>query len=81
MTVNIGSGDGTSPGDTTVGTNIVGTLKFGSATAANVTTFQNAINLNGANRTIQVDDDIRLRPPTMRGSPASSPTAPARPGS
>ena len=56
LTVNIGSGTALTWG-TTVGTNIVGTLKFGSATAANVTTFQNAINLNGATRTIQVDDN------------------------
>lgn len=56
MTVNIGSGTALTWGST-VGTNIVGTLKFGSASAANVTTFQNAINLNGANRTIQVDDN------------------------
>jgi fibronectin-binding autotransporter adhesin len=56
MTVNIGSGTALTWG-TTVGTNIVGTLKFGSASAANVTTFQNAVNLNGANRTIQVDDN------------------------
>jgi autotransporter-associated beta strand protein len=56
MTVNIGGGTALTWG-TTVGTNIVGTLKFGSATAANVTTFQNAVNLNGANRVIQVDDN------------------------
>jgi fibronectin-binding autotransporter adhesin len=57
LTVNIGSGTALTWG-TTVGTNIVGTLKFGSATAANVTTFQNAVNLNAATRTIQVDDNI-----------------------
>jgi fibronectin-binding autotransporter adhesin len=56
LTVNIGSGSALTWG-TTVGSNIVGTLKFGSPTAANVTTFQNRINLNGANRTIQVDDN------------------------
>jgi fibronectin-binding autotransporter adhesin len=56
LTVNIGSGSALTWG-TTAGTNIVGTLKFGSATAAYVTTFQNAINLNGANRTIQADDN------------------------
>ena len=42
---------------TSVGSQIVGTLKFSSSTAANVTTFRNAVNLSGANRTIQVDDN------------------------
>ncbi|MCC6126681.1 MAG: autotransporter-associated beta strand repeat-containing protein [Pirellulales bacterium] len=46
---------GNAPAD--VGSRIVGTLKFGSTTAGNVTTFENAINLNGGNRTIQVDDN------------------------
>ena len=42
---------------TNVGSQIVGTLKFGSPTAASSVTFQNGINLNGADRTIQVDDN------------------------
>jgi fibronectin-binding autotransporter adhesin len=36
---------------------IVGTLKFGSTTSANVVTFQNNVDLGGADRTIQVDDN------------------------
>ena len=35
----------------------MGTLKLSSTTAANVTTLQNAVNLNGADRTIFVDDN------------------------
>ena len=41
----------------TTGNNIKGTLMLGSTTSANVTTFQNGLNLNGANRTIQVTDN------------------------
>lgn len=41
----------------TVGTNLIGTLKLGSRTSMNVTTFQNPLILNGATRTIQVDDN------------------------
>lgn len=41
----------------TIGTNIVGTLMLNSPTAGNVTNFQNRLNLNGADRTIQVDDN------------------------
>ena len=55
MTVNIGSGTATLDWGTAVGSGIVGTLKFGSSTANNVTTFQNSINLNGADRTIYVE--------------------------
>ena len=42
---------------TNVGSQIVGTLKFGSPTATSSVDFQNDINLNGADRTIQVDDN------------------------
>ena len=42
---------------TTLGSGIVGTLKFGSPTAANVVNFQNGIDLGGADRTIQVNDN------------------------
>jgi fibronectin-binding autotransporter adhesin len=42
---------------TTVGTNLVGTLKFGHETATNQTLFQNGLNLNGAVRTIDVADN------------------------
>ena len=40
-----------------MGTNIIGTLKFGSSTSQNVTIFRNPVNLNGADRTINVDDN------------------------
>jgi len=56
MTVNVGNGAALTWG-TTVGTHLVGTLKLGSATAANVTTFQNSIDLNNGDRTVQVDDN------------------------
>ena len=42
---------------TTVGSQIVGTLKLNSPSAAAVTTFQNNVDLGGANRTIFVDDN------------------------
>lgn len=58
MTVNIGNDLRLLTWGNTVGTNVVGTLKFGSLTAANVTTFQNPINLSGAMRVIQVNDNI-----------------------
>ncbi|HLA83176.1 MAG TPA: C1 family peptidase, partial [Thermoguttaceae bacterium] len=57
MTVRVNNGTGTLTWGTTVGTNIVGTLKFGSETAGNVVTFQNGINLNAATRTIDVQDN------------------------
>ena len=63
---------------TTVGSQIVGTLKLSSATAANVTTFQNTVNLNGADRTIFVDDnpnstaDNAVMSGAISGSGASS---------
>ncbi len=53
LTVNIGGGAALQWG-TTVGTNIVGNFRFGSVTANNKTLFQNAIDLNGADRTILV---------------------------
>ena len=56
MTVNIGNGAALAWG-TSVGSQIVGTLKFGSATAANTVTFSNNVNLGGANRTVNVDDN------------------------
>jgi autotransporter-associated beta strand protein len=46
---------GAAPGD--VGGKLVGTLKFGSTSAAATTTFQNPIALGSTNRTIQVDDN------------------------
>ena len=62
MVVNIGGNAtpdtlawGTAPGD--VGSKLVGTLKFGSTTAAAVTTFQNSLDLGSTDRTIQVDDN------------------------
>ncbi len=62
MTVNIGGQAtpitlswGSAPGD--VGTKIVGTLKFGSTSAAAATTFQNSIALGSVDGTIQVDDN------------------------
>ena len=63
MTVSIGSASsptaltwGSAPAD--IGSKIVGILKLSSTTAGAVTTFQNAINVNGADRTIQVDDNV-----------------------
>ncbi len=40
-----------------IGSRILGTLKLSSPTATNVTMLQNSINLGGADRTIQVDDN------------------------
>ena len=57
LAVRINGGTSTLTWGSTVGTNIVGTLMLNSPTAANVTTFQNGINLNGADRTIQVADN------------------------
>ncbi len=53
FTVNLGSGTPLVWG-TTVGTNLVGPLRFGSTTANNKTLLQNAIDLNGADRTVYV---------------------------
>ena len=58
LTVDIG-GNGTGTGGTivwgtTISTNIVGTLMFGSLTASSETNFLNPIDLNGESRTIQV---------------------------
>jgi autotransporter-associated beta strand protein len=57
MNVNIGGAGASVTWGTTVGTNLVGTLKFGSTTAANVTTLQNPIALGTSTRTVQVDDN------------------------
>ena len=57
LTVNVGGSSGTVTWGSTVGTNLVGTLKFGSVTAANVVTFQNPIALGSSTRTVQVDDN------------------------
>ena len=69
MTVNIGghATPSTLTWGTTVGTNIVGTLKLGSASSQSQTNFRNSINLNGADRTIQVDSN-----PYGAGSPYST---------
>jgi fibronectin-binding autotransporter adhesin len=56
MIVNIGGGTALTWG-TSVGSQIVGTLKLGSQTATSITMFRNAIDLGGADRTIQVDDN------------------------
>jgi fibronectin-binding autotransporter adhesin len=59
LTVNVGN-QGTPSTLTwgnTPGSNIIGTLKFGSTTSQNVTTFRNPVNLNGVDRTINVDDN------------------------
>ena len=56
MTVNIGNGAALTWG-TSAGSQIVGTLDLNSPSAAAVTTFQNKVALNGATRTIFVDDN------------------------
>ena len=55
LTVNIGGG--TLAWGAGVGSGLMGTLKFGSPSAANLVTFQNLLDLGGANRTIFVDDN------------------------
>jgi autotransporter-associated beta strand protein len=61
MTVTIGGGSGTALGwgsaPADVGNKIVGTLKLSSSTAADKTTFNNNISLNGAVRMVQVDNN------------------------
>ncbi len=66
MTVQLNNGATTAPlpwGTTSsdIGSKILGTLKFGSESAANVVDFQNYINLSGSSgysfRTVQVDDN------------------------
>ena len=57
MNVNIGGSNAQITWGTTVGTNLVGTLKFGSTTAANVTTLSNPIALGTSARTVQVNDN------------------------
>lgn len=58
LTVNIPGGALTwSSNASDQGSKILGTLKLSSASATAVTTLQNGINLGGADRTIQVDDN------------------------
>ena len=57
MTVQVNNGTSTLTWGTTQGSQIVGTLKFSSTTAATLTNFQNGINLNAGTRTVQVDDN------------------------
>jgi autotransporter-associated beta strand protein len=57
MTVRINGGAGTLTWGTNQGSEIVGTLALSSSTAAAITDFQNAIDLNGDVRTVQVDDN------------------------
>ncbi|MEP6669264.1 MAG: autotransporter-associated beta strand repeat-containing protein, partial [Chthoniobacter sp.] len=54
LTVNIGGATAGQTWGSTVGTNLVGTLQFGSVSANAKTLFQNAIDLNGGTRTINV---------------------------
>ena len=60
LTVNIGGNatPSTLNWGTTVGSQIVGTLKFGSTFAANLVDFRNGINLGSDVHTIQVDDNL-----------------------
>ena len=57
MVVRINGGTSAVGWGNTAGVNIAGVLKFGSATANAQVDFQNGINLNGADRTIQVEDN------------------------
>ncbi|MBN2218613.1 MAG: autotransporter-associated beta strand repeat-containing protein, partial [Pirellulales bacterium] len=57
MIVRIGGGTGWLDWGTNVGTQIVGPLKLSSPSARQITDFQNSIRLNGAERTIHVDDN------------------------
>ena len=54
LTINIGGSAAELAWGTTVGTNIIGTLKFGSPTANAQTEFKNKIDLSGETRTIDV---------------------------
>jgi autotransporter-associated beta strand protein len=79
--VNIGGDGRTLTWGTLVGSQIVGTLKFSSPTATTAVTFQNPINLNGANRTISVDDnpvadDYASLPSAITGSGSLIKTGP-----
>lgn len=56
LTVNVGGSGATLTWGDTVGSNIVGTLMLNSAMTNNSVTFQNPIDLNGADRTVLVDD-------------------------
>ena len=58
MTVQINGGAGTVTWGTTQGSQIVGTLMLSSTTAGAVTELQNAVNLNGGVRTVEVDDNL-----------------------
>ena len=58
MIVHINNGTAAVGWGTSVGSNIVGVLKFGSETANAQVDFQNGINLNGADRTIEVDNNV-----------------------
>ncbi|MBN2578715.1 MAG: autotransporter-associated beta strand repeat-containing protein [Pirellulales bacterium] len=73
VTVNIGNDSRTLTWGTSVGSQIVGTLKFSSPSATATVTFQNPINLNGGDRTISVDDnpvadDYAYLPSVITGS-------------
>ena len=57
LTVNIGGAGTTLNWGVSYASGIMETLDFGSSTAASTVTFQNGINLNGASRTINVDDN------------------------
>ncbi len=59
LTVNVGGSStaGTLTWGSTAGTNIIGTLDFGSSSSQNVTILRNPVNLNGADRTINVNDN------------------------
>jgi autotransporter-associated beta strand protein len=57
FTIKVNNGTSSITWGAAVGSGIRGTLKFNSLTSNNVVTFQNAINLNGAERTIQVTDN------------------------
>jgi autotransporter-associated beta strand protein len=57
--VNGGAGTlvwGAAPAD--IGSKIVGPLKFGSTSSTAVTTFENGVDLNGADRAINVDENV-----------------------
>ena len=60
LNVQVNGGAGTLVWGTTVGSQIVGTLKFGSTTSAAVTTFENGVDLNGADRAINVDENTTV---------------------
>ena len=57
LTVNVGGSGAALAWGTGVGSQIAGPLKFGSANAVSSVTFVNGINLDGADRTVEVDDN------------------------